>query len=66
MYILHIYVKQTELSLCDSFKSYDFQKKIDAYEISYPMPSSDVRRQPIIPDNVSFPCNVRSGRYNCI
>ncbi|EFN67492.1 Phospholipase B1, membrane-associated [Camponotus floridanus] len=26
------------------------------------MASSDIRRQPIIPNNVSFPCNVRSGR----
>ncbi|KAM0725583.1 Phospholipase B1, membrane-associated [Formica fusca] len=38
------------------------KKKIDANGISYPMLRSDVRRQPIIPDNVSFPCNVRSGR----
>ncbi|KMQ93815.1 phospholipase membrane-associated [Lasius niger] len=37
-------------------------KKFDANGISYPVLQSGVRRQPIIPDNVSFPCNVHSGR----
>lgn len=62
----HVCIKRIELSPCDSFKSYDFQKKIDSCGITYPMLTSDIRRQPIIPDNVSFPCNVRSGRYNSI
>lgn len=47
----------------DSWKFRDFQDKMDEIGISYPA-IYNVRRQPIIPNNVPFPCNVHSGRYN--
>lgn len=48
------------------FKSYNFQDKIDETGISYPVQYGGVRKQPIIPDNLPFPCNVRFGRYNSV
>ncbi|XP_077262347.1 phospholipase B1, membrane-associated [Temnothorax americanus] len=55
-------------SKCDLFMDFlrsVFQggrDKFDEMGISYPERYGGVRKQPIIPDNVPFPCNVRFGR----
>ncbi|XP_036147575.1 phospholipase B1, membrane-associated isoform X1 [Monomorium pharaonis] len=38
------------------------RENIDKMGISYPVQYSGVRKQPIIPDSVPFPCNVHLGR----
>ncbi|KAL6259485.1 hypothetical protein P5V15_009404 [Pogonomyrmex californicus] len=55
-------------SKCDVFTEFlhsiiqTGRDKIDATGISYPVEYGGVRKQPIIRDNVPFPCNTRFGR----
>ncbi|XP_039301906.1 phospholipase B1, membrane-associated isoform X2 [Solenopsis invicta] len=57
---------------CDVFTDFlrsllqEGRDKIDQMGISYPARYGGVRKQPIIPDNVSFPCDVHFGRSSSI